>query len=268
MMIQSHFGLTKLPFNEKEPVLLEQQQQILDMILIHAQQGGFCLILGDAGTGKSLIKEKLTQHDPKQLFTPVVNRTLHTYHNTLRILCEAFDVESSTRDSICERALVSEAFKLYRSGKQIVPIVDDAHLMPSESLRKLRLLCEDFPRSHNLVLIGQPSLLHTLSFSINQDVKNRITYSEELKKLIPEDIENFVCNQLEAAGLGRKVFTSEALQLIARSSGGFLRTARNLSLNALVEAVRDQTHSVDIKQVNNVLRQPHWRSNYEHREIE
>ena len=37
----------------------------------------------------------------------------------------------------------------------LVPIIDDAHLMPADCLRKLRLLCEDFPRSHNLVLIGQ-----------------------------------------------------------------------------------------------------------------
>jgi hypothetical protein len=29
--------------------------------------------------------------------------------------------------------------------------------MPLDCLRKLRLLCEDFPRSHNLVLIGQRS---------------------------------------------------------------------------------------------------------------
>ena len=41
------------------------------------------------GTGKSVIKQALCQHDPKRLITPVVNRTLHTYHSTLRILCEA-----------------------------------------------------------------------------------------------------------------------------------------------------------------------------------
>lgn len=35
----------------------------------------------------------LLNHDPKRLITPVVNRTLHTYHNTLRILCEAFQIE-------------------------------------------------------------------------------------------------------------------------------------------------------------------------------
>ena len=35
--------------------------------------------------------------------------------------------------------------------------------------------------------------------------------------------------------------------------------ARNLCLGALIEAVRDQTRIVDLKQVNRVLIQPHWR---------
>ena len=37
--------------------------------------------------------------------------------------------------------------------------------MPSDCLRKLRLLCEDFPHSHNLVLIGQPPLLQSLALT-------------------------------------------------------------------------------------------------------
>ena len=35
----------------------------------------------------------------------------------------------------------------------IAPIIDDAHLMPTDCLGQFRLLCEDFPHSHNLVLI-------------------------------------------------------------------------------------------------------------------
>ncbi|MEZ4226563.1 MAG: hypothetical protein R3B13_36790 [Polyangiaceae bacterium] len=44
-----------------------------------------------------------------------------------------------------------------------------------------------------------------------------------------------------------------------RSSEGVLRRARNLCLSALLEAVRDRTKTVDLKQVNRVLLQPHWR---------
>jgi len=156
--------------------------------------------------------------------------------------------------------LVQEAFRLHRNGKMLVPVIDDAHLMPSDSLRKLRLLFEDFPRSHNLVLIGQPTLMHTLSLSINEEIRSRVTYSVVLPKLAPEDMEGFLLDQFDRAGLGHNTFTEDAIALLVRSSEGLLRRARNLCLSALIEAVRDQTRPVELKQVNRVLMQPHWRS--------
>src|SRR6266545_1918247 len=213
-MIRSYFGLQRSPFDAESLTLLPHQQEVFDILRVHAQQGGLCLVLGEPGTGKSVLKQALLNHDPKGMITPVVNRTLHTYHNTLRILCEAFQIEFEGRDHRCERLLVQEAFRVHRASKLLVPIIDDAHLMPTDCLRKLRLLCEDFPHSHNLVLIGQPPLLQSLALSINEEI---------------------------------------------RSGEGLLRRTRNLCLSSLIEAVRDQTRVVDLKQVNRVLVQPHWR---------
>jgi type II secretory pathway predicted ATPase ExeA len=155
--------------------------------------------------------------------------------------------------------LVQQAFSVHRAGKMLVPIIDDAHLMPADCLRKLRLLCEDFPRSHNLVLIGQPPLLQSLTLTINEEIRSRITYSALLPRLAPETVEQFILDQLDRAGLGHNTFTPEALALVVRSGEGLLRRTRNLCLGALIEAVRDQTRIVDLKQVNRVLIQPHWR---------
>jgi type II secretory pathway predicted ATPase ExeA len=126
----------------------------------------------------------------------------------------------------------------------LVPIIDDAHLMPTDCLRKLRLLCEDFPHSHNLVLIGQPPLLQSLALSINEEIRSRVTYSVVLPRLSPEAIEAFVLGQLDRAGLGHNTFTTEALALIVRSGEGLLRRTRNLCLSALIEVVRDQIRVV------------------------
>ena len=52
-MIRSHFGLTRTPFNLEGITLLPHQQNILDALLVHAQQGGLCLVLGEPGTGKT-----------------------------------------------------------------------------------------------------------------------------------------------------------------------------------------------------------------------
>ena len=80
-----------------------------------------------------------------------------------------------------------------------------------------------------------------------------------LSRLAPETVEQFILDQLDRAGLGHNTFTPEALALIVRSGEGLLRRTRNLCLGALIEAVRDQTRIVDLKQVNRVLIQPHWR---------
>ncbi|MDX2109333.1 MAG: hypothetical protein SFY80_03735 [Verrucomicrobiota bacterium] len=41
------------------------------------------------------------------------------------------------------------------------------------------------------------------------------------------------------------------------------QTLPNLYLGARIEAVRDQTRIVDLKQVNRVLMQPHWRKDHD-----
>ena len=147
-MIRAHFGLEKVPFSSEAVELLPHQQDVLDTLRVHCQQGGLCLVVGEPGTGKSVIKQALCSHDPKRLLTPVVNRTLHTYHSILRILrilCQAFQIETHGRDFKCETRLIEEAHKQNKRGKMLAPIVDDAHLMPTAALRRLRLVFEDFP---------------------------------------------------------------------------------------------------------------------------
>ena len=48
-----------------------------------------------------------------------------------------------------------------------------------------------------------------------------------------------------------------------RSGESLLRRTRNLCLSALLEAVRDQTRIVDLKQVKRVLLQPHRRKDHD-----
>lgn len=92
-MIRSYFGLARNPFDPDGQQLLAHQQEILEVLRVHCQQGGLCLVAGEPGTGKSAIRTALTQLDPKRLVTPTVSRTLHTYHNTIRILSQAFEIE-------------------------------------------------------------------------------------------------------------------------------------------------------------------------------
>ena len=221
--------------------------------------------MGEPGTGKTVIKQALRLHDPKRLITPTVNRTLHTYHSTLRILCEAFSIEADGVNFRCESRLIDEARRINNAGKMLVPIIDDAHLMEIDALRRIRVLLEDFPKNHNLVLVAQPALLNKLALMVNQDIRTRVTYSVVLPKLAPDDMTKFILSELDRVALGHNVFTEDALDLVVRSSEGVLRTARNLALACLLQAVRDRTKTVGLKQVNPVLLQPHWR---QHKDLE
>ncbi len=257
-MIRSFWGLTQNPFDARELELLPPQQEIHDTLKVHCQQGGLCLVLGVPGTGKSVIKHSLLRLPENQHLVATVGRTLHTYTNTVKILCEAFRIEFESNAFKCERRLIEQAFSLNHAGKSLTTILDDAHLMDLANLRKLRLLFEDFPKNHNLVLVGQPSLLTALDLGVNQDIKSRVTYSVITKRLGEGAMRDFLLRQLDRAGLGHNTFTRNALELIVRSADGVLRKARNLCVGCLIEGVRSANKSIDIDNVNRVLMQPHW----------
>lgn len=128
------------------------------------------------------------------------------------------------------------------------------------TLRKLRLLFDQFPKKNNLVLFGQQDILHYLSMNVNQDIKSRITYSKQILPLNDIDLEKYIVSELEAVRLGVNTYNDAAIELIIRSAQGDLRLCRNLCYGSLIEACRENRKQVSISHVNNVLIQPHWRS--------
>ena len=102
----------------------------------------------------------------------------------------------------------------------------------------MRLLFEDFPKNHNLVLIGRPNLLSALDLTVNHDIKSRVTHSVITKRLNSDDMRDFSLHQLDHVGLGHNTFTQPAIDLFVRSADGVLRKARNLCVACMIEAVR------------------------------
>ncbi len=259
-MLRAFYGIDVNPFSLDNDInLLPHQQEVFDVLKVHSHQGGLCLLMGEPGTGKSMIKNVINQKADKTTMVINVARTLHTYFNTIKIICHAFNIEPEGSSFKIEKLLIEEAYKLNSHGKNIIIIIDDAHLMDMGTLRKLRLLFEDFPRNHNIILAGQVSLLHNLALTVNDDIKSRVTFSTILKKLTPDDIQSFITHELDKAGLPHNTFSENAISLIARSSDVILRKSKNLCLSCMIEAVRSRKKIIDIDNVNRVLIQPHWR---------
>lgn len=258
-MIKSTFGLTKEPFNRMELDLLPQQKSIIEIIKIHSQHGGFSVIIGNPGVGKSVLREHIESlGKEKDNVVVSFSRTMHTYTNILKQLAESFKID--VPDKALEKELIQVACRHIRDRKTLYTLIDEAHLMDMQSLRKLRLLFEQFPKKHNLVLFGQRDLLHYLSLNINEDIKSRITYSENILPLNDNDLEHYIIKELETVRMGLNTFDGAATELIIRSVQGNLRLCRNLCYGSLIEACREGKRNVSIQHVNNILIQPHWRS--------
>jgi len=261
-MITAIHRIKKEPFNRTNLTLLRQQKEIIDIIKIHSQQGGFSVILGEPGVGKSVLREHIEAFEKERDITVVsCSRTLHTYLQILRQLAESFRIDVPNKQ--LEKELIACAFNHIKERKTLYILIDEAHLLDMQVLRKLRLLFERFPKKHNLVLFGQRDLLHYLSLNVNKDIKSRITYSATIVRQNDDDMERYIVKELEAVRMGINTFNEGAIELIIRSAQGNLRLCRNLCYGSLIEAARETQKIVTIAHVNSVLVQPHWRSHEE-----
>jgi len=261
-MIKSVHATTKEPFNRSHLNLLRQQKEIVDIIKIHSQQGGFSVIIGEPGVGKSVLREYIETLEKERDITVVsCSRTLHTYMKLLKQIAESFKIDVPTKD--IEKELIACAYNHVKERKTLYILIDEAHLLDMHVLRKLRLLFESFPKKHNLILFGQRDLLHYLSLNVNKDIKSRITYSATIKRQNDADMEHYIIKELEAVRMGVNTFNEGAMELIIRSAQGNLRLCRNLCYGSLIDAARVSQKIVTIAHVNSVLIQPHWRSHEE-----
>lgn len=109
-MIKAIWGITHEPFKRELPTLLSQQKHILDIIKIHAQQGGFSIVVGQPGVGKTILREHIEQWDKNREITVVsCSRTLHTYNHVLWQLAESFKLDTTQKH--IEKDLIELAFQ-------------------------------------------------------------------------------------------------------------------------------------------------------------
>ena len=257
-MIKQTFGITKVPFLQSDFSLLPHQKEIADVIHIHSQHGGLCVLTGEPGVGKTTIKAHLEKqaHEKGQLIISF-SRTMDTYNKIIHQMANALELEAP--DKKLEQSIITMVHDHTRKNKSLITIIDEAHLLDLESLRRLRLLFDRFPRRHNLILMGQNDLMIRLSYKNNEDIKSRITFSKELQRLSDDDLHHFILKELDVVKLPHDTYEDGAIELILRSVNGNLRLCSNLCYSSLLQACHQAERVVDHSHINTVLIQPHWR---------
>ncbi len=127
-MIKSIFGISKEPFNRSDLTLLSQQKKTFEIIKIHSQQGGFSVVIGNPGVGKSVLREHIENlNKERDICVVSCSRTLHTYLNILRQLAESFKIDVPIKD--LEKELIQNAFHHIKERKTLYLLIYDSHLL-------------------------------------------------------------------------------------------------------------------------------------------
>jgi hypothetical protein len=143
------------------------------------------------------------------------------------------------------------------AGKRFILIVDEAQNLDNSVLETVRLL-SNFETQHakllNIVLAGQPQLAEKLETPGLRQLRQRISVMCRIRPLTPTETTEYIKHRLNCAGhRGEAIFTSGALQAIAKGSEGIPRTINNICHQALCAAVLAASRTVNLDIVQNVI---------------
>lgn len=246
-MYQEFFELNALPFNLTPNTQffceLKGHQDALDTLLFALKSGeGFIKIVGEVGSGKTLICRKLLESLDASFATAYLpNPQLSPTELRLALARELGLSVSQTQD---QHELINDIYKrlieLREMGKQVVLIIDEVQAMSDESLEALRLLTNLETNQEKLLqiaLFGQPELNTRLNHSNLRQLKQRISFSYYLPKMTRDELDDYLHYRLLKAGYTYgQLFTSKARDILYRASGGTPRLINILCHKALLVA--------------------------------
>jgi type II secretory pathway predicted ATPase ExeA len=199
--------------------------------------------------------ERLPQHvDTIYVATPSLARD-----EILQAIADDLKLDlGAERTAVALRALQERLIELYGAGRRVVILIDEAHVIPDESLEQVRLLSNLESNRHKLlqiVLFGQPELDATLAKTSLRQLRDRITHSFRMRPLAAPEVGRYLSFRMRAAGYrGPDVFTPRAVGRLARAAGGLTRRINILADKALLSAFTENTHAVTERHVHAAIR--------------
>ena len=253
-MYQQYFGLSDAPFsiavNPRYLFMSARHRDALAHLLYGVGSGGgFILLTGEVGTGKTTLNRCLLEQLPPNTDVAIVLNPALSAVELLATVCDEFEIDyPSGTDSlkVLTDALHQFLLRNHQSGRRTVLMIDEAQHLGFEVLEQIRLLTNletDEKKLLQIILTGQPELASMLARPELRQLNQRITARFDLTPLDERETRTYVRHRLEVAGLAddREIFSGAALRQIFRLSGGVPRVINLLCDRAMMGAYgRDQ----------------------------
>ena len=255
-MYQSYFGLNEAPFSiAPDPRYLymsQRHQEALAHLLYGVDGGGgFVLLTGEVGAGKTTVCRCLLEQIPPSCDVAYIFNPKLTVAELLSTICVEFGIVYPPENlSIkvyidCINAYLLDA---HARGRHTVLIIDEAQNLDIVVLEQLRLLTNLETNQRKLlqiILLGQPELAEMLQLDELRQLAQRIIARYHLGPLTRQEVAAYVRHRLGVAGTQRQLFSTALLGQLYRLSGGIPRIINVLCDRALLGAYVQNKERVD-----------------------
>jgi general secretion pathway protein A len=148
----------------------------------------------------------------------------------------------------------------FESGRTVVLMIDEAQLLPPETLEFLRLLSNfetDREKLIQTVLVGQPELDNTLARRDMRQVNQRVALRARLQPLSPNESMEYIEHRLLASGAEdlAQILSPHAAWRIAEAACGIPRTINILADNVLIAGLGAGQRPVGAWLADNAIRE-------------
>lgn len=245
-MYQRYFGFRTLPFSAapdpRALYLSEQHREALANLLYVARNGGFALLSGEVGAGKTTICRCLLEQLPATVDVGLIFNPKLRSPELLAAMCDEFGIRyppGTTSLKTLIDLLNRHLLRNHARGRSSLLIIDEAQNLSVDALELVRLLTNLETSERKLlqiILVGQSELRRLLERPELRQLAQRITVRCHLGPLTRADVAPYVAHRLRVAGVEAPLFPPRALAGVFRFSGGIPRLINAVCDRALLGA--------------------------------
>lgn len=259
-----HFGLTELPFsltpNTHFYFGLPSHDEAMQVLSTALQTGeGFIKVTGEVGTGKTLLCRKLLNEMPDAFEVAYLPNPALSPEEMRYALASELGIRnlSKINQQQLTQKIQLKLLDLNSKGKSVVLIVDEAQTIPWESFEALRLFTNLETESRKLiqvVLFGQPELDEMLKSDRLRQLRQRITFSYQLRSLTKDEVRAYVQHRMAVAGYrGAELFSNRALSVLFKQTKGVPRLINIVCHKALMLAYGSGDYQIKPKFISHAV---------------